>query len=102
MFAPKIFNAFLAGVALRVALVVVIAAPCGSVHILRADEPLKLQAEAPPDHAVLDSTLGGAYFVAKDLKEQYDKLLDRVEKLKSDVKDGRLPADEALRQIGEL
>jgi hypothetical protein len=102
MFAPKMFTAFIAGVALRVPLVVAIALPCGSGHMLRADEPLKLQAEAPPDHAVLDSTLGGAYFVAKDLKEQYEKLLDRVEALKSDVNDGRLPADEALHQIEEL
>lgn len=75
-------------------------ATCGG--LLHAQEPTTLEAEAPPNQAVLRHTTGGAYFVAKDLKTKYDELLARIERLKADVAAGNVPGDEALRQLGQL
>jgi hypothetical protein len=68
----------------------------------RAADPPKLEAQAPSGQVVLKRTQGGAYFVAKDLKEKYDQLLNRLGQLKSDLTDGRLPADDVLRELKEL
>jgi hypothetical protein len=46
--------------------------------------------------------LGGAYFVAKPLKEQYDALVGRVENLKADILEARIDETEAKREINEL
>ncbi|MBA3481989.1 MAG: hypothetical protein H0T51_09260 [Pirellulales bacterium] len=51
---------------------------------------------------MLKRTQGGAYFIAKDLKEKYDQLLSRLGQLKSDLAAGRLPADDVLRELKEL
>jgi hypothetical protein len=67
-----------------------------------ADDPPKLAAQAPSGEVMLKRTQGGAYFVAKDLKEKYDQLLSRLSQLKSDLSAGRLPADDALRELKEL
>lgn len=60
------------------------------------------KAAAPPNLAVLRHTTAGAYFVAPDLKQKYEQLLARVERLKADVAAGNIAGDEALRQLGEL
>lgn len=67
-----------------------------------ADDPPKLEAQAPSGQVVLKRTQGGAYFVAKDLKAKYDQLLSRLGQLKSDLSGGRLPADDVLRELKEL
>ncbi len=67
-----------------------------------ADDPPKLEAQAPSGQVVLKRTQGGAYFVAKDLKEKYDQLLNRLGQLKSDLSGGRLKADNALSELKQL
>ena len=61
-----------------------------------------MEAQAPPGQVVLKRTQGGYYFVAKDLKEKYDQLLNRLGQLKADLSGGRLPADDVLRELKEL
>jgi hypothetical protein len=66
------------------------------------DESLKGIGTAPPKHEVLNHTRGGAYFVASDLKNQYDQLLARISNLKSEVAAGKVQGMEAVRQLREL
>jgi len=66
------------------------------------DEPLKAVGSAPAKHEVLNHARGGAYFVAADLKRQYDQLLSQIGNLKSDVAAGRVQGVEAVRQLREL
>ncbi len=59
-------------------------------------------AQAPPNHAVLKHTRGGVYYVAKDLKEQHDKLIQQLKSLRDQVDGADIPADEALKQLQTL
>jgi hypothetical protein len=65
-------------------------------------EPLKAEGEAPADHVVLKHVRGGAFFVARDLKQQYDGLLARVRSLQAAVADDQISGAEALGQLHEL
>ena len=65
-------------------------------------EPIKVEGEAPPDHAVLKHVRGGAYFVAKDLKERYDALLARVRGLEAAVAADQIKGSDALSELREL
>ena len=56
----------------------------------------------PSGQAMLKSTQGEHYFIAKDLKEKYDQLLSRLGQLKSDLSAGRLPAADVSRELKEL
>lgn len=62
----------------------------------------RFEATAPPNLAVLRHTTAGAYFVAPDLKQNYQQMLTRIERLKADVAAGNIAGDEALRQLGEF
>jgi hypothetical protein len=63
---------------------------------------MKVEGEAPPDHALLKHVRGGAFFVAKDLKERYDALVARVRALESAVAADQIKGAEALRELREL
>ncbi len=80
---------------------VVLAAIC-SVASRADDEPTKVEGEAPPDHAVLKHVRGGAFFVAKDLKERYDALLARVRGLEAAVAADQIKGADALHELREL
>jgi hypothetical protein len=67
-----------------------------------AQEPVTLEAEAPANHSVWKHTLGGAYFVAKDLKDEYDALLAKVDRLKELLATGTIAGDQALRELEQL
>src|SRR6185437_8684985 len=65
-------------------------------------EPLKVEGEAPADHAILKHVRGGAFFVAKDLKQQYDSLLARVRNLQAAVAADQISGADALAELHEL
>ena len=65
-------------------------------HNAWSEDVPKFEAQAPSGQVLLKRTQGGAYFVAKDLKEKYDQLLSRLGQLKSDLSDGRLPAGDCV------
>jgi len=67
-----------------------------------ADEPLRVDGKAPPDHALLKHVRNGAFFVAKELKERYDELLTRVRGLQAAVAADQIGGAEALAQLREL
>ena len=65
---------------------------------VKPDEP----ARAPSDFVVFDSDRAGAYFVARSLKEDHDKLLDRIGSLRDDVVEARVDAATARAELAEL
>lgn len=68
------------------------------------EEPARLQAtgEVPAGHVVLKSTLGGAYCIARPLKERYDKLLGAVQAVQADLDAERIEAADALEELESL
>ena len=80
--------------------VVLSAMLCGAAR--SEAEPLKAEGEAPADHVVLKHVRGGAFFVAKDLKQQYDALLGRVRGLQAAIAGDQISGAEANAQLREL
>jgi hypothetical protein len=68
-----------------------------------SDEP-RAKAVGPANHAILSDTLSGSYFVAAPLKQQYDRLLSRLEALKRELDEERVTGAQAtarLKTLGE-
>ncbi|MBI3861056.1 MAG: hypothetical protein HY290_04090 [Planctomycetia bacterium] len=73
---------------------------CCPLHAIRAEEN-RADGQAPPGMAVVKRARGGAWFVAKDLKEQYDRLLDQARSLQNDLdRKGVSPAEARQRIEG--
>ena len=62
----------------------------------------EIEGQAPPNMAILKHAHGGAWFVAQDLKDKYDRLLDQVRVLQSELEHKGLSANEAHARIGGL
>ena len=62
----------------------------------------EIEGQAPPNMAILKHARGGAWFVAQDLKDKYDRLLDQVRVLQSELEHKGLSANEAHARIGGL
>jgi hypothetical protein len=67
-----------------------------------AEDQLRLKAEAPKDQRIVGRTTGGYYFAAQPLKEEYDKLVDRVYALKLEIVDGKISSKTAAAEIRVL
>jgi hypothetical protein len=67
----------------------------------RAELP-KAKATAPDNHVQLKDTASGTYYVAKPLKEEYDRLLSRLKTLQSDIESERTSGAEALSSLKSL
>ena len=72
-----------------------------SSRAARAELP-KAKATAPDNHVQLKDTASGTYYVAKPLKEEYDKLLSRLKTLQADIESERTSGTEALRSLKTL
>lgn len=59
----------------------------------------RVEGKAPPDHAILKSTRDGAYFVAKELKEEYDKLVAQVRTLRDELRNEQIGSADALTRM---
>jgi hypothetical protein len=68
----------------------------------RADDVQRIDGAAPANHEVLRHARGGAYFIAKGLKEEYDRLLGRVQALKADLAAERIEGVDARRILRGL
>ena len=66
-----------------------------------AEEP-RAKAVAPENYVELKDTASGSYFVAKPLKEEYDRLLSRLRVLQGDIESERTSGAEALRSLRTL
>jgi len=62
----------------------------------------KAEGKAPPDHAILKSTRIGAWFVAKELKEEYDKLVGEVRALRNELRNEQIGSADALARMRVL
>jgi hypothetical protein len=67
--------------------------------VCRAEPPA---AQAPPKSAVLKHAQGGVYYVAKDLKDRRDQLIQQMRLLKNQVDQVGISGDEALKQLAGL
>lgn len=67
-----------------------------------AQDPERVEGEAPADHELLSHVRGGAYFVARPLKERYDQLLARLRALKSEIETANIPGSQAIEELGQL
>src|SRR5262245_37905703 len=83
----------------RCVLAAVICLTCSAAF---ADDVTRVQGKAPPNYDVLKHERGGAYFVARPLKEQYDQLLGRVSLLKAEIDGGRISGAVARQELIEL
>jgi hypothetical protein len=66
-----------------------------------AEQP-RAKAFAPENHLQLKDTASGTYYVAKPLKEEYDRLLGRLRVLQGDIESERTTGAEALRNLKAL
>jgi len=67
----------------------------------RAELP-KAKATAPDSHVQLKDTASGTYYVAKPLKEEYDRLLSRLKTLQADIESERTSGAVALNSLKTL
>src|SRR5258706_4446 len=62
----------------------------------------KAKALAPDNHVELKDTISGSYFIAKPLKEEYDRLLSRLTVVRADIEAERTSGAAALRELKSL
>src|SRR5947209_18644298 len=70
-------------------------------RVFAQDSP-EAKGVAPANHAIVSDTLSGSYFVAAPLKEEYDRLLSRLEALKRELDDGRVTGPQATTRLAAL
>jgi hypothetical protein len=88
--------------AIRVRACWILALALCDVRSAIADDVSRVQGKAPPNYDVLKHERGGAYFVARPLKEQYDQLLGRVNLLKTEIDAGQISGANAKQELLEL
>src|SRR5437870_4468328 len=69
---------------------------------VRAQGPQQAKGVGPANHAIVGDTLSGSYFVAASLKEQYDRLLGRLDVLKRELDEQRVTGPEAETRLQDL
>lgn len=67
-----------------------------------ADEPLRLECMAPPNHVAVRNARGGAYFVPRELKQKYDELLANIAALRAKQRSDSIDAVKAGDQLHVL
>src|SRR5262245_23297885 len=60
------------------------------------------KAKAPENHALLSRTTSGGYFIARPLKAEYDRLVERLRLLKTEIDSGKTTGTAALKELGDL
>ncbi len=69
---------------------------------LPADEVRELKADAPKDQLIVGGKLGGYYYAAKPLKEEYDRLRLQVQALRAEIIGGKIGGREAAAEVRTL
>ena len=85
----------------RLAVIVMIIAAHSSGPVAAQKLPVA-KPQAPENHALVKRTISGAFFVTKPLKEEYDRLVDRLRLLKADIDSGRTTGAAALKDWGDF
>ena len=70
--------------------------------LARADDPVKARPRAPADYQIVSSDRAGAYFIARPLKDRYDKLVGQLATLRRDIAEARITAQEARGRVDQL
>ena len=83
---------------IRSAFTVIVGFHCG---YLSAEEKQEFT-QAPPNHAIVSDTINGWYFVPKELKDEYDTTLRRMESLESEIAAGEVGSQAALKEFADL
>jgi hypothetical protein len=66
------------------------------------DDSVKGRPRAPADYQIVSSDRAGAYFVARPLKDRYDKLVGQLAVLRRDIAEARIAPTEARRRVDQL
>lgn len=74
----------------------------GAANLAVAVDERDTYTKAPPNHALLSSSVNGWYYVPKELKHLYDGTLERLEALQTEVNDGQISAKDATEELAEL
>lgn len=74
----------------------------GLANVVHADDPARIKSEAPPEHEVWRHVRGGAFFIARPLKQKHDELLSQVRQLQAAVRQDRIEGGEALARLRRL
>ena len=72
----------------------------GSVAL--ADDQVKARPRAPADYQIVSSDRAGAYFIARPLKDRYDKLVAQLATLRRDIAQARITSHEARNRVDAL
>src|ERR1700684_2973926 len=67
-----------------------------------ADDPVKARPRAPADYQIVSSDRAGAYFIARPLKDRYDKLVGQLATLRRDIAEARITSHEARGRVDQL
>jgi len=67
-----------------------------------AQRPPIAKAKGPENHTLLKRTIDGGYFIARPLKDEYDRLVERLRLLKSEIDNGRTTGAAALKELQEM
>ena len=70
--------------------------------LARADDTVKKRPRAPADYQIVSSDRAGAYFIARPLKNRYDKLVGQLATLRRDIAEARITSDEARGRVDQL
>ena len=63
---------------------------------------MKGRPRAPADFQIVSSDRAGAYFIARPLKDRYDKLVGQLATLRRDIAEARITSDEARGRVDQL
>ena len=70
--------------------------------LARADDAVQQRPRAPADYQIVSSDRAGAYFIARPLKNRYDKLVGELATLRRDITEARITSDEARGRVDQL
>ena len=65
-------------------------------------KPKPRPAKAPGDSQIFETDLGGAYFIARPLKERYDALQKRAGALKVEVREAKIDSAKARAEVAAI
>jgi hypothetical protein len=70
--------------------------------LAQADDAAQKRPRAPADYEIMSSDRAGAYFVARPLKDQYDKLIGQLATVRREIADARISSDDARIRLDQL
>jgi hypothetical protein len=74
----------------------------GSPAFTQGKKDDRARATGPEGHVLFSQTLGGGFFVPKDIMKEYEKLQSQLDQIKTKLEDGSISGREAVAQTEKL